>query len=72
MKNYELLKKNSAGTGVEILELSEVLAFALGIKIKEKEQTALEQPEEDIINIKEDEYIEKELKQDKIEEENDN
>jgi Fe-S oxidoreductase len=61
MKNYELLKKNAKDSEIEILELSEVLALALGIKIKEKEQTIgeqleEEQPEEDlIIDIKPDE-----------------
>ena len=61
MKNYELLKKNSEASGVEIMELSEVLALALGIKIKEKEQTIEEQPEEDIImDIKPDENETKE------------
>lgn len=37
MKNYELLKNNAKDTEIEILEFSEVLALALGIKIKEKE-----------------------------------
>ena len=37
MENYQLLKKNSGDSGVEILELSEVLALALGIKKKEPE-----------------------------------
>jgi Fe-S oxidoreductase len=34
-ENYDLLKNNSDGS-VEILELSEVLALALGIKVKEE------------------------------------
>ncbi|MDP2925509.1 MAG: (Fe-S)-binding protein [Nanoarchaeota archaeon] len=32
--DYDILKKNSKGLGVEILELSEVIAFALGLKIE--------------------------------------
>jgi len=60
MKNYELLKKNAETSGFEIIELSEVLASALGIKIKE--QTTEEQPEEEqeknnVISIKEDENV---------------
>jgi len=47
IKNYELLKNNAKDTEIEILELSEVLALALGIKIKEKEQTVKEQLEEE-------------------------
>ena len=41
--NYDLLRKNIKDTGIEVLELSEVLADALGIKkiegenIKEEE-----------------------------------
>ncbi|MBR9706224.1 (Fe-S)-binding protein [Candidatus Pacearchaeota archaeon] len=33
--NYDLLKKNAVGSEIEILELSEVLALALGIKKEE-------------------------------------
>lgn len=36
LDNYSLLKKNSEDEGVEILELSEVLAIALSIKVKDK------------------------------------
>lgn len=59
MKNYELLKNNSKDTGIEILELSEVLALALGLKTREKEQEVQEQPEE-IEETKQEEDIEKE------------
>lgn len=40
LNDYELLKKNSEGTGVEILELGEILAIALGIKRKEHEKNS--------------------------------
>tara|TARA_Y100000310_G_C20531800_1_gene738845 strand:- start:60 stop:938 length:879 start_codon:yes stop_codon:yes gene_type:complete len=66
MKNYELLKKNIGDSGVEVLELSEVLALALGIKIKEKKQdeTEFEESEEDqiVIDLESDEKIKRELK----------
>lgn len=38
MKDYELLKKNSKDSGVEVLELSEVLGIALGLKPVEDKQ----------------------------------
>lgn len=53
INDYELLKKNSEGTGIEILELSNVLAEALDIKLEikkieeEKEETAEEETEEE-------------------------
>lgn len=38
LEEYELLKKNSEGLGVEIMEMSDVLGLALGLKkIEEKE-----------------------------------
>lgn len=37
-ENYNILKKNSENTGVEIFELSEILADALGIKKLEKKK----------------------------------
>jgi len=37
MENYQLLRKNAGDSGIEILELSEVLAIALGIKKKQPE-----------------------------------
>ena len=56
MKNYDLLKKNAEGLGIEVLELSDVIAVALGIKIKEK---AVEEDK----TMKEDENIEKEIEE---------
>ena len=59
MKNYELLKKNAGASGIEIMELSEVLGLALGIKVKEqKMEEKQEEQIEQIINIKEDESVE--------------
>jgi Fe-S oxidoreductase len=67
-QSYNLLRKN-AGEDLEILELSDVLASALGIKIKDDElnleKTEQEKDEEDIIretkaNIKLDEEIKEE------------
>lgn len=46
INDYELLKKNSEGTGIEILELSNVLAKALDIELEIKE-TAEEKESED-------------------------
>ena len=43
--NYDILKRNSAESGVEVLELSEVLGDALGIKKIQKEE-AIEGEEE--------------------------
>ncbi len=37
MENYQLLKRNAEEVGIEVLEFSEVLALALGIKRKFKE-----------------------------------
>jgi len=34
-ENYDLMKRNCSGTGVEVLELSEVLGLALGIEVEE-------------------------------------
>jgi len=47
LQNYELLKKNSEGIDIEILELSEVLAEALGIKVKIEEDFE----EEEVIDL---------------------
>jgi len=71
MKNYELLKENSKDSGVEILELSDVLALALGIKIKEKQEKSEEIDEEEqiIIDLEADETIKRELKEEIIMEE---
>ena len=65
LDNYQLLKKNAEETGIEVLELSEVLANALGIKVKEKETNKEREPTEEeklIIDIKADETIGEELK----------
>ena len=59
MKDYDLLKKNAGGLGIEVLELSEVLAKALGIKIPEKTEEPTEEAEI------EDEDVEKELEEEK-------
>lgn len=48
MDNYALLKKNS-GTGMEIVELSDVLALALGIKKKKIDEFEKEPDEEEQI-----------------------
>jgi Fe-S oxidoreductase len=67
MKNYELLKNNARDDEIEILELSEVLALALGIKIKEiEDKTDEEQPEKEevVIDTKE-ENIKEELNKEK-------
>lgn len=66
LADYQLLKKNSEEMDVEILELSEVLALALGIRIKEKqvsEKKELTEEEQLIMNIKADRKIEEELKE---------
>lgn len=67
LNNYDLLKKSSES--VEILELSEVLAKAFGIKVKEpevsEEEPLAEEPSEQeqiIIDIAADEKIKEELK----------
>jgi len=65
MKNYELLKKNTEDSDIEILELSEVLALALGIKIKEKkagDEDEVSEEEQIVIDLQADENIKKELK----------
>jgi len=43
-EEYELLKNNSEGSGVEILEMSDVLGLALGLKkIEEKQDPAVDE-----------------------------
>ena len=54
MKNYELLKKNVGDSGVEILELSDVLGLALGIKVKEnqeKDEDEISEEEQIVIDL---------------------
>lgn len=53
MKDYELLKNNAKEIDIEVLEFSEVLALALGIKVREQEIEE-ESKEEIIIDIKPD------------------
>ena len=67
VENYNLLKKNIGDSGMEVLELSEVLAIALGIKRKEPE--IVEEVEEEIsgeeqilLDVKANERIGQELK----------
>ena len=65
MENYQLFKKNSLETGIEILELSEVLATALDIKKEiEVEEEQISNEEKIILdtkaNIKLQEEIEEE------------
>ena len=50
--NYNLLKKNTSNTGVEILELSEVLANSLDIKKYEKLEEEIEGEEKILVNEK--------------------
>lgn len=60
IENYELLKKNSVGTGIEIVELSEVLSEAIGVK-KDYLEKSDEEVSEDLEgeeNILEEEVIE--------------
>ena len=52
MQDYDLLKKNSEGLGIEVLELSNVLAKALNIKFSEEDkEEAIEEPEEKELTI---------------------
>jgi len=46
-ENYSLLKDNSDGSGVEVFELSEILADALGIKQINNDKDALEETNND-------------------------
>ncbi|MDD5191610.1 MAG: (Fe-S)-binding protein [Candidatus Nanoarchaeia archaeon] len=59
MKNYDLLKKNAEGLGIEIAELSDVLANALNIKIPERSEESKQEPEENsVMKIEREEKIE--------------
>jgi heterodisulfide reductase subunit B len=69
LDNYKILKKNVGGLDIEILELSEVLGLALGIKEKEEqvneevsEEKEVSEEEQIIIDVKADQKIEEELK----------
>ena len=57
-EEYELLKKNSSETGIEVLELSDVLGFALGLK--KQEFTTDEKEIEEILAVSEDKEEESE------------
>ena len=63
MENYELLKDNVEDSGVEILELSEVLALALGIKKKEPEISEEKISDEDqiILDVESNENLKEEI-----------
>jgi len=64
LANYQLLKRNAPEIGVKILEFSEVLALALGIKIKEQDITEEELEEKKIIlDAKENIQLEEEIKE---------
>ena len=79
INDYELLKKNSEGTGIEILELSEVLTEALDIRkeikeiAEEKQEISEEESDEgeESENEETEEEIEDELNEDE-EDEKDN
>ena len=68
-QNYSLLRKNLKDSGVEVVELSEVLAEALGIKPVEKESVEEEvvEGEEKILTERFGEEIRKEGYYDKVE-----
>ena len=70
MENYQLLKKNVEDSGVEILELSEVLALALGIKVKEPEleEEKISEEEQIILDVESDVRLKGELKEVPVEE----
>ncbi|MFA5856963.1 MAG: (Fe-S)-binding protein [Candidatus Pacearchaeota archaeon] len=62
IEEYHLLKKNSKEIGIEVLELGEVLALALGLKKEEKipEQEKFEEKEDIFSNIEDKDLIEEE------------
>jgi heterodisulfide reductase subunit D len=61
-ENYELLRKNTT-KDIEILELSEVLAIALGLKINKQINEPIEGEEQIILETKTNIAIEEELKE---------
>jgi len=65
--NYDLLKRNSAD--VEVTEISEILAEALGIKIKKIIEGPLSEEEEIILDLKTDQKIKEEIKEDYLDDE---
>lgn len=72
LNNYQLLKKNSNETEIEVLELLDVLAYALGIKVREEKinEEELTKEEQIILDIKADKRIKEELKNEEYGEEN--
>jgi|TARA_B100001971_G_C18246344_1_gene574527 Fe-S oxidoreductase len=70
VENYDLLKKNSKDSDIEILELSQVLAIALGIKKKEPEivEEEISGEEQIILDVEANERIREELKDEEDEE----
>jgi len=69
IKNYDLLKNNAQGLDIEILEVSEVLAKSLGIKIKEKQENEEFEEEQEVIDLEADMKIKQETKKEVLEEE---
>jgi Fe-S oxidoreductase len=70
IENYELLKNNVGDSGIEILELSEVLALALNIKKKELEfsEEKISDEEQIVLDVESNETLKEELKnEDEIE-----
>lgn len=63
LDDYNLLKKNSKESGIEILELSEVLATALGIKIKEKTEEYIDEEEKILLDTESNINFEEELRE---------
>ena len=61
--SYKLLKKNSAGTDIEILEFSEVLARALDIEIKKSKLFQGPEEEQIILDLKQEEKSEDRLEE---------
>jgi Fe-S oxidoreductase len=63
-ENYDLLKRNSKDSGIEIFELSEILALGLGIKKKEVVKDEEIEGEEKILSeVKSEIELEEELKE---------
>ena len=62
-QNYELLKKNSQEFGIKVVELSDVLGVALGIKMPEPDSFS---KEEILLNVKSNMAIEDELKEEDL------
>jgi Fe-S oxidoreductase len=70
IENYRLLNKNIGDSGIEVLELSEVLAIALGLKKKTPEEEEIADEEQILLEteanirlkeeIKEEDYYDKE------------